>query len=160
MLRSQVGHDFSGYKAKTFVRRVQRRMQVTQVGSVEAYLEHLRRDTHEVSALFRDLLIKVTNFFRDADAFEKLKELVIPKLFENRGAEDTVRVWVPGCATGEEVFSIAMLIREHMDTLKGLPRVQVFATDIDEHALMWRALPVTLKPCSTPSAQNGCSASS
>lgn len=135
LLRNQVGHDFSGYKSKTFMRRVQRRMQVVQLSTVDAYVEHLRQDPREVNALFRDLPINVTNFFRDADAFEKLKELVIPKLFENRGADDTVRIWVPGCATGEEVFSIAMLVREHLDTLNGQPRVQIFATDIDERAL-------------------------
>jgi two-component system CheB/CheR fusion protein len=135
VLRSQVGHDFSGYKSKTFFRRVQRRMQVTQLSNEGAYVERLKQDPKEVGALFRDLLINVTNFFRDAGAFETLKQTVIPKLFEGRGSEDTVRVWVPGCATGEEVFSIAILLREHMDTLTAMPRIQVFATDIDDHAL-------------------------
>lgn len=135
ILRNQIGHDFSGYKTKTFVRRVLRRMQVTQLSTIEAYLERLRQEPQEVGALFRDLLINVTNFFRDEDAFQALATSVIPKLFEGRGADDTVRIWVPGCATGEEVFSIAMLAREHMDTLSALPRVQIFATDIDERAL-------------------------
>ncbi len=135
LLRAQMGHDFSGYKTKTFLRRVQRRMQVTRAETIGAYVECLRQDPKEVSALFRDLLINVTNFFRDADAFEALKHQVIPKLFEGRGAEDTVRVWVPGCATGEEVFSIAILMREHIDTLRNVPRVQLFATDIDDRAL-------------------------
>ncbi len=136
ILRNQIGHDFSGYKAKTFMRRVLRRMQVTQHVTVEGYVERLRQEPQEVSALFRDLLINVTNFFRDADAFESLATTVIPKLFEGRGADDTVRVWVPGCSTGEEVFSIAMLLREHMDKLSAVPRVQVFATDIDERSLV------------------------
>lgn len=135
VLRNQIGHDFSGYKSKTFFRRVQRRMQVTQLGSQDAYVQRLKEDPKEVGALFRDLLINVTNFFRDTEAFERLRSIVIPKLFEGRGAEDAVRVWVPGCATGEEVYSIAILLREHMDTLTGQPRVQVFATDIDENAL-------------------------
>jgi two-component system CheB/CheR fusion protein len=135
ILRNQIGHDFSGYKAKTFMRRVVRRMQVTQHATIEGYIERLRQEPQEVNALFRDLLINVTNFFRDADAFEGLAASVIPKLFENRGADDTVRVWIPGCSTGEEVFSIAMLMREHMDKLSAVPRVQVFATDIDERAL-------------------------
>jgi two-component system CheB/CheR fusion protein len=135
ILRNQLGHDFGGYKARTFLRRVQRRMHVTGLGTVEGYLERLRQDPQEVAALFRDLLISVTNFFRDADAFEALGRLVIPKLFEGRGAEDVVRVWVPGCATGEEVFSLGILLREHMDGLSAVPRVQLFATDIDEHAL-------------------------
>jgi two-component system CheB/CheR fusion protein len=135
IIHNQIGHDFAGYKAKTFLRRVQRRMQIEQIETIGGYLERLRQDPKEVNALFRDLLINVTNFFRDAAAFEKLAELVIPKLFEGRGANETVRVWIPGCATGEEVFSIAILLREHMDGLTAIPRVQVFATDIDEHAL-------------------------
>ncbi len=135
ILRNQIGHDFSGYKAKTFMRRVQRRMQVTQLRGLDAYVELLRQDPREVVALFRDLLINVTNFFRDSDAFDSLARDVVPKLFEGRGADDVVRVWIPGCATGEEVFSIAILLREHMDRLTVLPRVQIFATDIDDRAL-------------------------
>ena len=77
----------------------------------------------------------MTGFFRDADAFDALATQVIPRLFEGRGASDAVRVWVPGCATGEEVFSIAMLLREHMDTMRNVPRVTIFATDIDEPTL-------------------------
>lgn len=134
ILRNQVGHDFSGYKTKTFLRRAQRRMQVAQTDTLDAYAALLKRDPREVNALFRDLLINVTNFFRDADAFNKLAEVVIPKLFENR-EDGAIRVWVPGCATGEEVYSIAMLLREHMDALDAKPPVQIFATDIDEHAL-------------------------
>ena len=135
LLRDQVGHDFSGYKAKTFTRRVQRRMQIIRIPRIEDYVERLRQDAAEVTALFRDLLINVTNFFRDKGAFEALKEQVLPRIFEGRGAGDTVRVWVPGCATGEEVYSIAMLMREHMDGLRAVPRVQLFATDIDDPAL-------------------------
>jgi two-component system CheB/CheR fusion protein len=135
ILRNQSGHDFSGYKTKTFLRRVQRRMQVNQSRDIEAYVEVLRQQPAEVNALFRDLLINVTNFFRDADAFAALEAQIIPKLFEGRGATDTIRIWVPGCATGEEVFSIAILMREHMAKLSAVPRVQIFATDIDEHAL-------------------------
>ena len=135
ILRNQVGHDFGGYKTKTFFRRVQRRMHVTEAKTQDDYVARLKADPNEVAALFRDLLINVTNFFRDGEAFERLREAVIPKLFEGRGAEDTVRAWVPGCATGEEVYSIAILMREHMDTLSAAPRVQVFATDIDDNAL-------------------------
>ena len=135
ILHDQVGHDFAGYKAQTFMRRVQRRMQVTQSGTAQGYVALLRAEPGEVQALFRDLLINVTSFFRDTEAFDNLATLVIPKLFEARGATETIRVWVPGCATGEEVYSIAILLREHMDGLSAVPRVQVFATDIDEHAL-------------------------
>lgn len=136
LLRNQVGHDFSGYKPKTFARRVQRRIHMAQLADAASYVERLRTDPKEVQALFRDLLIGVTNFFRDAEAFDCLKEQVIPKLFEGRKADDVVRVWVPGCATGEEVYSLAIQMREHMAGLTAVPRVQIFATDIDEHALM------------------------
>jgi len=135
ILRNRVGHDFSGYKAKTFLRRVQRRMQIRQLTDVARYVEQLRQDAQEVVALFRDLLINVTSFFRDPAAFEKLTEVVVPRLFEGRGAEDTVRVWVPGCATGEEAYSLGMLLREHIDRQAAAPRIQIFATDIDEQAL-------------------------
>jgi two-component system CheB/CheR fusion protein len=135
ILRSQVGHDFSGYKSKTFLRRVQRRMQVRQVAAIQAYVTCLQKEPEEVGALFRDLLINVTSFFRDTEAFDCLARLVIPKIFEQRGADDIVRVWVPACATGEEVYSLGMLLCEHMDRLDTCPRVQIFATDIDEHAL-------------------------
>ena len=135
ILRNQVGHDFGGYKSKTFVRRVQRRMQVRQLDTIGGYVELLRQEPTEVGALFRDLLINVTNFFRDSDAFETLAALVIPQLFEGCGADETVRVWVPGCATGEEVYSIGILLCEAMDQLTARPRIQLFATDIDERAL-------------------------
>ncbi|WP_375465601.1 CheR family methyltransferase [uncultured Methylobacterium sp.] len=135
ILRNQVGHDFSGYKTKTFLRRVQRRMQIVQTDAMAAYVARLRQDAAEVAALFRDLLINVTTFFRDAEAFEELARLVIPRLFEGRGGGEAVRIWVPGCATGEEVFSLAILMIEHMETLDAACRVQIFATDIDEHAL-------------------------
>jgi two-component system CheB/CheR fusion protein len=136
LLRSHSGHDFSGYKSKTFLRRVRRRMQVRQTGSLEAYIELLRGEAGEVTNLFRDLLINVTNFFRDVDAFNVLEETVLPRLFEGKSATDTIRVWVPGCATGEEVFSIGILMREFMERTSGPPpRVQIFATDIDEAAL-------------------------
>ncbi len=135
ILRTQTGHDFGGYKSRTFLRRVQRRMHIVQCPAVGQYLERLRQDPQEVAALFRDLLIGVTNFFRDVAAFDALARLVVPDLFAGRGADDSVRVWVPGCATGEEVYSIAILLREHMDRLTAIPRVQIFATDIDERAL-------------------------
>ncbi|ESY95272.1 chemotaxis protein CheR [Mesorhizobium sp. LNHC229A00] len=135
ILRSHSGHDFSGYKTKTFLRRIKRRMQIAQIQSISAYIDWLKKDPREVMNLFRDLLINVTNFFRDPDAFELLEQKIIPRLFEGKTATDTVRVWVPGCATGEEVFSIGILLREHMETLSAVPRVQIFATDIDEPAL-------------------------
>ena len=135
LLRSHSGHDFSGYKGKTFLRRVARRMQVVGQSTVEDYTDQLRRDPTEVMALFRDLLINVTGFFRDGEAFSTLEERVIPSLFEGRGADETIRLWVPGCATGEEVYSLGILICEGMDGRAPVPRIQIFATDIDEAAL-------------------------
>ncbi|WP_051505624.1 CheR family methyltransferase [Mesorhizobium sp. WSM2561] len=135
ILQGQSGHDFSGYKTKTFLRRIKRRMQIGQLDSIEEYVEWLKKDPREVANLFRDLLINVTDFFRDPDAFKLLEDKVVPQLFEGKTASDAVRIWVPGCATGEEVFSIGMLLREHMETLSVVPRVQIFATDIDEPAL-------------------------
>jgi two-component system CheB/CheR fusion protein len=134
-LRARTGHDFSEYKDSTFQRRVQRRMQVIQTTKLEDYVEQLQKDPDEVRALFRDLLIGVTSFFRDPAAFRSLEGLVIPQLFEGRGADEEVRVWVTGCSTGEEAYSIAMLLREYLDNLQGAPKVKVFATDIDETAL-------------------------
>ena len=135
LLLHQVGHDFSGYKPNTFARRVQRRMQVVQIEELDAYVDHLEKNRDEVRALFRDLLIGVTNFFRDAEAFDLLQQIVIPQLSKDRGADASVRIWVPGCATGEEVYSLAMLMREHLDKLPETPKVLLFATDIDDHAL-------------------------
>ena len=135
ILRSQLGHDFSGYKDKTFLRRVQRRMQVVNIETLPDYVLRLEQDHQEVVLLFRDLLIRVTSFFRDAETFEVLAREVIPRLFEGQQADGTVRVWVPACATGEEAYSLAILLREHMDRLRGAPKVQVFATDIDEPAI-------------------------
>jgi two-component system CheB/CheR fusion protein len=136
VLQRQLGHDFSGYKEKTFLRRVQRRMQVTGAASLEQYASRLKDDRLEVAMLFQDLLIGVTAFFRDADTFEELGRTIVPRLFEGKAPSDTVRVWVPGCATGEEAYSLAMLLRERADALDdGAPKIQVFATDIDDSAI-------------------------
>ena len=135
IVREQLGHDFSGYRDKTFLRRVQRRMQMVDAGTLEDYITRLRADRDEVVLLFRDLLIRVTSFFRDKETFEALETKVIPRLFANKHADGHVRVWVPGCATGEEAYSLAILLREHMDTLSAQPKVQLFATDIDEAAI-------------------------
>jgi two-component system CheB/CheR fusion protein len=135
LLKRQTGHDFSSYKQSTVVRRIQRRMQVLQSPSVADYVERLRRDRDELARLFKDLLIGVTHFFRDPEAFEALATKVIPALRRGRDAKDIIRVWVPGCSTGEEAYSIAILMQEEMRRVQNPPRVQIFATDIDEAAL-------------------------
>jgi two-component system CheB/CheR fusion protein len=135
ILRAALGHDFSGYRPQTFMRRVERRMQVLSVASLQDYVERLRRNHDEVVLLFRDLLIRVTSFFRDKETFEALEAKVIPQLFETKMADGAVRLWVPGCATGEEAYSLAILLREQMDKIKGVPKVQIFATDIDDSSI-------------------------
>jgi len=135
LLRQHTGHDFSGYKDRTFVRRVERRMHVLQIANMTDFVQRLRKDPREATLLFNDLLIGVTSFFRDPEAFAALEAVAIPHLFEGKAADDSVRVWVPGCATGEEAYSIAILLREvGSKTHPGL-KLQVFATDIDETAL-------------------------
>jgi len=135
LLRVRTGHDFGGYKDKTIVRRVQRRMQVLQVERVEDYIGRLRNEPQELDRLLQDLLIGVTSFFRDPAAFEALEREVIPRLFAGKGAQDSVRIWVPGCATGEEAYSLAILLREHASKGRTSPKLQIFASDIDEQAL-------------------------
>ena len=135
ILRARVGHDFSGYKSKTFFRRVQRRMQVLLLHDLDSYIDRLTHDDDEAGKLFRDLLISVTGFFRDPESFDALASRVMPTLFEGRSADDTVRIWVPGCATGEEAYSLAMLASEQAASQPNSPRVQIFATDIDDVAL-------------------------
>jgi two-component system CheB/CheR fusion protein len=134
-LRSRTGHDFSKYKTSTVMRRLARRMQLTRKGKLEDYLFFLRENVEEVQALFADLLISVTSFFRDPKAYAALADRVIPALLENKGAGDFVRVWVPGCATGEEAYSICMLLLEEAARQDSRPEIQIFASDLDASAL-------------------------
>jgi two-component system CheB/CheR fusion protein len=135
LLRSKTGHDFSQYKKNTILRRIQRRMVVNQIDSVDDYAHYLQANPTEVETLFRELLIGVTNFFRDPKAFEALKMQAIAKLFERKRPGDPVRVWVPACSTGEEAFSLAILLQEQANSLKQRHKIQVFATDIDDQAI-------------------------
>lgn len=135
LLRTQTGHDFSQYKPSTIQRRIERRMAVHQIDTLEGYVKFIQQTPDEVDTLFRDMLIGVTNFFRDPEAFKALEEQVIPKLFAGKRSDSTIRVWVPGCSTGEEAYSLAILLAEHQESLKQSFKVQVFATDIDSHAI-------------------------
>jgi two-component system, chemotaxis family, CheB/CheR fusion protein len=135
VLRARSGHDFSGYKTSTVLRRVGRRMQVTRSGTLSAYLSHLTDSGDEWEALLKDLLISVTSFFRDPEAWNTLAELVVPELLDRLGPDDTVRVWTPGCATGEEAYSVAMLLCEGAEARGIQPRIQIFATDLDRDAI-------------------------
>lgn len=135
LLRAQTGHDLSGYKPTTVRRRVERRMAVHQVDTLPDYVELAEAMPAELDVLFRDLLIGVTSFFRDADAFEALGETVIDPMLAARPDGAPVRVWVPGCSTGEEAYSIAILLAEAQQRLRKPLRLQVFATDIDSRAI-------------------------
>ena len=135
LLRAQTGHDFSQYKQNTTNRRIERRMALHQIEELIGYVRYLQQTPDEVATLFRDLLIGVTNFFRDPDAFDALREQVIPQLFAHKPADTVIRVWVPGCSTGDEAYSIAILLQEHLQALKQNFKVQIFATDIDSHAV-------------------------
>jgi len=135
LLRSRTGHDFTYYKRNTIDRRIERRMAVHQIKKVEDYLRYLQQNKHEIEALFKELLIGVTNFFRDPESFEVLKQKVIPRILQPKSAETPIRVWVTGCSTGEEAYSVAMVLIEAMNDLSKNFKIHIFATDIDEQAL-------------------------
>jgi len=135
LLRAQTGHDFSHYKQTSISRRIERRMAIHQVEGLADYVRYLQKAPAEVDALFRDFLIGVTRFFRDPEAFEAFADHAIARLFDGKPAGAVIRVWVPGCSTGEEAYSIAILMRERMQALKQTFQVQFFATDIDRRAI-------------------------
>ncbi len=138
LLRTHTGHDFSLYKKNTLYRRIERRMSIHQIDSITHYVRYLQENHQEIDLLFKELLIGVTSFFRDPEAFEVMKEKAIPELLESRKGSGVIRVWVTGCSTGEEAYSVAMILRECMDDRpknKGTLKFQVFATDIDKDAI-------------------------
>jgi two-component system CheB/CheR fusion protein len=133
-LHSRTGQDFVHYKRATVLRRIMRRLQVNSLADLPGYALFLRQHPAEPHALLQDLLISVTNFFRDPESFTAF-EAQMPALFANRKAGQTLRIWVPGCATGEEPYSLMMLLLEHADSLAVMPLIQIFATDLNESAL-------------------------
>ncbi|MBE0680875.1 MAG: PAS domain-containing protein [Anaerolineales bacterium] len=140
ILRAQTGHDFSHYKKTTIHRRIERRIGLHHMDNIAAYVRFLRENPQEVELLFNELLIGVTNFFRDPAAWESLKTEALPKLLAKRAPQQTLRAWVPACSTGEEAYSLAMLFEEALDSLKPHKTVkkfklQIFATDLDLHAI-------------------------
>jgi two-component system, chemotaxis family, CheB/CheR fusion protein len=137
LLRSQTGHDFSLYKRSTVYRRIERRMGLHQLDSIAAYVRYLQESTQETQLLFKELLIGVTSFFRDPDAWLHLREKVLPALLAERGHASPIRAWVAGCSTGEEAYSLAMAFREavgQMNASAGFS-LQIFATDLDKDAI-------------------------
>jgi len=137
LLRAHSGHDFSLYKKNTFYRRIERRMGIHQVVRIADYVRYLQENSQELDLLFKELLIGVTSFFRDAPAWEELRNKILPALIARRPPGHVLRAWVPGCSTGEEAYSLAMAFKEAMDKIKPRPKVtlQVFATDLDKDAI-------------------------
>jgi len=135
LLRARAGHDFSVYKANTVRRRIERRINVHQLKGPQQYQRLLQENPHELDLLFSELLIGVTNFFRDTEVFKALTSTVLPKLLAERPSDSTVRMWVAGCSSGEEAYSLAMVLQEVMDKLKRHYPVQIFGTDLDLHAI-------------------------
>jgi PAS domain S-box-containing protein len=135
VLRVRTGHDFSNYKRPTVLRRIERRINVCELESLPAYAAFIKENPDEAQSLLKDLLISVTNFFRDKEAFEFLERDVVPRIVQDKTSQDQIRVWVAGCATGEEAYSLAMLFAEQTETSPVAPAIQIFATDIDEAAI-------------------------
>lgn len=135
LLRKRTRLDFHAYRRDVLAARLRRRMHICETPSLDAYRKRLHDDPTELHRLGRELLIRVADFFRDPATFEALARDVVPKLFRGKGSLHSVRVWVPGCETGEEAYSIGMLLSEHAAHLRETPRLQVFGTDLDEEAL-------------------------
>lgn len=135
LFRRKYGVDFSLYKPTTIDRRLQRRIDLAQCANLEQYLELLNSDTNEFDALYHDLLVEVTEFFRDAKAFEYLQQQVVKTLIEESNRNEEIRIWVPGCATGEEAYSIAMVFRDCAEKLDRNPRIKIFASDVHQTSL-------------------------
>ena len=147
ILRDECGIDFSHYKQSTVSRRVERRLQLNQSLDLEDYVARLRDDTEEINSLYRDLLIGVTEFFRDAEAFERLEKDVIPQLLERLSMRDELRIWVAGCGTGEEAYSIAILLDEALGRCGQRSSVKIFATDVHRASLEFASAGVYEQSC-------------
>lgn len=135
LLRNETGCNFGDYKDSTVIRRIEKRMAINQIDKLENYIKYLQKNTEEVLKLFGELLIGVTSFFRDKEPFEVLMQKVIPNIIQQKSDGDTIRIWVPGCSTGEEAYSIAILFDEAIRKQQKSLKVQIFATDIDENAI-------------------------
>ena len=135
LLRDEYGIDFSHYKAGTVTRRIERRLALNRSLDIDAYVEQVRSDPRELSSLYEDLLIGVTRFFRDEEAFEALEHRIIPELIDRADPDEHIRVWVPGCATGQEAYSIAMLFHERLAARRRAFKVKILATDVHKASL-------------------------
>jgi two-component system CheB/CheR fusion protein len=137
ILKQATGVDFSSYKQASILRRIQRRMGIQGYQTLHQYNRFLNENAYEVTALQKDLLIGVTHFFRDLDAFSIIQKKVIPSIFAQRAEERQIRIWVAGCSTGEEVYSLAILFREYMDNQKEEYNIKIFATDLDKDSIQY-----------------------
>jgi two-component system, chemotaxis family, CheB/CheR fusion protein len=135
LIRKKTGHDFSQYKKSTITRRIGRRMNIHQIEEISQYLRYLQENPNEIDQLYNEFLINVTNFFRDKEAFKSLKQIVLKNIIKEKSDLDTLRVWVPGCSSGEEVYSIAIIIHELLEETNKHLDVQIFGTDPDENSI-------------------------
>ncbi len=142
MIRSATGHDLSHYKQTTLRRRIERRMAIHQVNRIADYVKYLQQTPPEVEILFKDMLIGVTNFFRDPAAFDVLKKQVLPEMIKDKQPDSSIRIWSVGCSTGEEAYSMAILFAEAMEMVKQHFNIQIFASDIDAQAIDYARLGV------------------
>src|SRR6266851_2193711 len=135
LLRSATGVDFSYYKYSTLERRIVRRMVLHKIARLSQYVRYLQENPGELRALYEDILIHVTAFFREPETFQELKDTILPNLLRTRRADEPIRVWIPGCSTGEEAYSIAMVLLEYLGDRAASVRIQLFGTDISEAAI-------------------------
>ncbi|MFI5294135.1 MAG: CheR family methyltransferase [Thermodesulfovibrionales bacterium] len=135
LIRAKTGNDFSLYKQSTILRRIEKRTVIHQIKGLTDYVSYLRHNPQEIDVLFKELLIRVTNFFRDSDAFDAVRKEALPLITRDKSFENPLRVWVPGCSTGEEAYSLAILIREYMQKANLDFKAQIFGTDIDAEAI-------------------------
>jgi two-component system CheB/CheR fusion protein len=136
LLLTTTGHDFTYYKMNTISRRIESRMNANQIHNLSKYVEYLKENKREVEILFKELLINVTNFFRDPETFDILKNKILPPLIRSKAEDESIRIWISGCSTGEEAYSIGMIFRELLEESENSKiRVQIFATDIDEESI-------------------------
>ncbi len=135
LLRNETGCNFSDYKSTTVIRRIEKRMALNQIDKLELYIKYLQSNREEILKLFNELLIGVTNFFRDKEAFDSAKNIVIPQIIKSKEDGETIRIWVPGCSTGEEAYSLAIIFDEAIKKQPKKIKVQIFASDLDENAI-------------------------
>jgi two-component system, chemotaxis family, CheB/CheR fusion protein len=140
IIRNRVGVDFTYYKPNTITRRLERRISINQIDSFENYVTFLEQSPKEVNILYKELLIGVTKFFRDPEAFDILKAQIIPELFKNKKKDESIRFWSMGCSTGEEAYTLAILLREYMEKTDQVHDVKIFATDLDKESLEYGSM--------------------